>query len=399
METKTVTCKAFTKAVDVENRTVEQIVSVFGNVDLGKDRVIAGAFAKSLDEWNASDDVLSAYFSHQWEDPFANLGGVIESAELLPGDSRLPNDRVVTEDGKTLRELGGLLVKYQFDPEGKNPFADQVFWLLSERRITQASFAYDVVDSKRNSDGTTDLLELKLHEVGPTLLGMNPATTLLASSRKSIIELAEMSGLSEEQVQSVMEAASKSAVETTESEAAAKSAVSFVGSIEERQSQIAELASGWAEDSNVANGGLFACYLEATFSDRAVFMVEGWDDPYGQGKYFEASIVDNDDGTISLGDPTEVVIEQSTRPKSFASSSACDLVHVMHARKQQTTAKRKEAATLSNQDEGAITDQVTSEARKGNEKGTTPEVKTTSEDNAGEAERLRMEAEFLLLEV
>jgi HK97 family phage prohead protease len=153
----TKTVRAFTKAVDVEARTVEQIVSVFENVDLGKDRVKTGAFVKSLERWTSAGDPIPAIWSHMWDNPFAHIGAVIESKELPAGDPLLPEE---------ISELGGLWVKYLVDEE---PFADKVLDLLSKRRVREASFAYDVVEEKRNSDGTTDLIELEIIEVGPTL--------------------------------------------------------------------------------------------------------------------------------------------------------------------------------------------------------------------------------------
>lgn len=400
MNMKTLTVKAFTKAVDEEARTVTQIVSVFGNVDLGKDRVIAGAFTDTLAAWKSSEDVLSAYFSHQWDNPFANIGSVIDAEQLLPGDERLPDDVIVTEDGKSLRDLGGLMTTYKFDEAGLNAFADQVFYLLKERRITQASFAYDVVENKRNSDGTNDLIKLNLLEVGPTLLGMNPATTTL--SRKDV---AQLFGIDESLLDSKdlnhtfipsADDASKCTLCGKTARAVAHimrlsddvdnhglKAVSFAGSLEERQQQVYELGRSWAQENDIGNGGFFGVYLEATFTDTAIFLVEGWSDPYGEGIYFEASIVDNEDGTISITDPTEVIVEQSVRPKSRAKMLA-------------SIARGKEAATLSSQEKS--TDGTNPEAGNGNGEGENPEGESKPE-NTGEAERARLEADALLLDV
>jgi hypothetical protein len=412
MKTKRVTCRAFTKAVDLEARTAEQIVSVFNNVDYGKDRVNFGAFAETLAKWNNSANVLPAYFSHKWDDPFSNIAAVIYSEELAPGDERLPDDEIVTDDGKTVRDLGGLLVKYQFDDAGINPTGDFVLHLLDQRRIYQASFAYDIEDQKRNSDGTNDLLKLSLIEVGPTLLGMNSATTLLAS--KSIEQLAKDSGLTEDQVTAVVNAAEKDIIHSfiaseedatkcafcgktmramahimrlsDDNEHGTKSAgVSFTGSYEERQRALLELGRGWALSNDVGNGGFYCIYLEATYADRAVFLVEGWNDPYGEGLYYETSIIDNADGSISISDPLEVVVEATVVPKR-------------RQKNLDSTTRRKTAATIEDQDEGKITETANPEASNGNGEGDNPEVETTSEDDAGEAERLQLEAEAMLLE-
>lgn len=134
------------------------IVSVFGNVDLGGDRVMPGAFDKSLAKWQESGDPIPVIWNHQWDNPLAHIGAID------------PADAVETDEG--------LMVKGTLDLD--NAFAAQVHRLLMERRVKELSFGYNVVDAKRAKDGALDLLELDLIEVGPTLKGMNPDTSLLA---------------------------------------------------------------------------------------------------------------------------------------------------------------------------------------------------------------------------
>lgn len=140
------------------------VVSVFNNVDSVGDMVMPGAFSKTLDEWKASGDSIPIYWSHQMQDPDYNIGYVEEAAE--------------TEQG--LEILG------QLDLEAQTSKAPQVYRLLKGRRVTQFSFAYDVIDgSPVDHDGekVNELRELKLYEVGPTPIGANPATELLAVKR------------------------------------------------------------------------------------------------------------------------------------------------------------------------------------------------------------------------
>lgn len=134
---------------------VEMLVSIFGNVDLIGDRVVKGAFQKSLADWNQSGDPIPFIWSHNWDDPNAHIGKVIKAQE--------------TDQG--------LLVRAQLDLD--QAFAAQVYRLLKERRVKEASFAYDVVKEKRAKDGANDLMQLNLIEVGPTLKGMNPETALV----------------------------------------------------------------------------------------------------------------------------------------------------------------------------------------------------------------------------
>lgn len=135
---------------------VQAYVSIFGNTDLQGDRVVKGAFKKSIERWRASGDMPPVVFSHSWQDPWHHLG-------------------VVTHMEETDK---GLRVEYELDVD-ENPVARQVHRLLSQRRITEHSYAYDVLDSRPGDDGATELLELSLIEVGPTLRGANPDTELL----------------------------------------------------------------------------------------------------------------------------------------------------------------------------------------------------------------------------
>lgn len=133
------------------------LVSVFGNVDLQGDRVMPGAFDNTIAQWKASGDPIPIIWSHDWQDPFAHIG-------LVTGVQ-------ITTAGLVL--------------SGKNdidkPFAKQVNDLLVARRVTQWSFAYDVINEQRAKDGANELLELALIEAGPTLMGANSSTNTIAA--------------------------------------------------------------------------------------------------------------------------------------------------------------------------------------------------------------------------
>lgn len=164
MKVKTATLSHF-KALDDEaggepEGTFEAIVSVFGNVDYAGDRVVKGAFAKSLDTWKTSGDPIPVVWSHQWADPEMHIGEVLDSEERDEG----------------------LWVKAQLDV-ADDPVAAKVWRLLSKRRVREFSFAYDVLDEKQQN-GANELLELDVIEVGPTLKGMNPDTALLEAKTR-----------------------------------------------------------------------------------------------------------------------------------------------------------------------------------------------------------------------
>lgn len=147
------------KAVDADSGIFEAIVSVFGNKDSYGDVVMPGAFANTLAEWESKGDPIPVYFSHRMDDPDYNIGYVLEAKE--------------TDQG--------LWVKAQLDIADPTPTskAPQVHRLLKGRRITQFSFAYDVISDKKVGD-VNELHEMKLYEVGPTPIGANQETELLA---------------------------------------------------------------------------------------------------------------------------------------------------------------------------------------------------------------------------
>jgi HK97 family phage prohead protease len=148
----------------------EAIVSVFGNKDLGGDIVRPGAFSKALKMWEASGDPIPVYWSHRMDDPTYNIGYVIEAKEIDGASAPMwANDAV--------RDNGGLYVKAQLDDYGMGA---HVAKLLKSRRVRQFSFSYDVIDERKTAEGN-ELLELFPHEIGPTPLGMNPATELLSA--------------------------------------------------------------------------------------------------------------------------------------------------------------------------------------------------------------------------
>ncbi|MFV8127535.1 HK97 family phage prohead protease [Streptomyces syringium] len=136
------------------------LVSVFGNEDSAGDVVMPGAFADDLARWKNSGDPIPVIWSHDWGDPFSHIGSVTEAKETP----------------------AGLLVTGQLDLA--NPKAEQVFRLLKGRRVTQFSFAYDILDGgwgEREGGEVYELRKLKVHEVGPCLVGANQETELLAA--------------------------------------------------------------------------------------------------------------------------------------------------------------------------------------------------------------------------
>jgi HK97 family phage prohead protease len=160
---------------DLADGEIIALVSVFGNVDSFGDVVIPGAFSKSLIEWETRGDPIPFIWAHDWTDPFSHIG-VIRGAEETDA---------------------GLRVRAFISPEERdlNAKAAQVYRLLKNRRVTQFSFAFDIIDgafAERDGREVYELRELKIHEIGPCLLGVNQETELIAAkaSRLSSLEAA-----------------------------------------------------------------------------------------------------------------------------------------------------------------------------------------------------------------
>lgn len=162
-ETKTFTAEVkAAPAGSPDAGTFTAVVSVFGNIDRGGDRVMPGAFTKTLAEWAAKGDPIPVIWSHEWDDPFANVGFVEDARETDVG----------------------LEVKGRLDID--RDFAAQVNHLLVTRRVTQFSFGYFPTNFAYVEDPTygtvREIYEVELFEVGPTLVGMNQDTELVEAA-------------------------------------------------------------------------------------------------------------------------------------------------------------------------------------------------------------------------
>jgi HK97 family phage prohead protease len=132
--------------------------AVFDNIDSYGEVIRGGAFMDTLAEKAASGDPFPVIFQHNWADPFANIGTVLEIKE----------------------NAGALLYKGKVDLD--NPFAAQVYRLMKGRRIVQQSFGFDIIEAGwATVDGQEvyEITKVKLYEVGPCLVGVNQSTKLL----------------------------------------------------------------------------------------------------------------------------------------------------------------------------------------------------------------------------
>ena len=246
------------KALPDEGEGVfEAYVSIFGTVDLGGDRVVKGAFQKSLERWKASGDPIPIIFNHEWGNLDAHIGYVD------------PKD--VVEDAKGLRVKRGVL------DVTDSPAAARVWQLMKERRLKEFSFAYDIMPGggKLNTeDHAYDLTELDIIEIGPTLKGMHPDTELVA----------------------------------------VKAWVELTGSVEELQDGLRDASRAWAVET-YGEDKVEWVTLEATYSDSALFSVYFTD---GSDQAFYEAPFTAEDGTVELGEPKPVEVQAQIVEKARA---------------------------------------------------------------------------------
>ena len=138
--------------------------SVFGNIDSYGDVVVKGAFAETIVEWAESGNTIPLLFGHNMSDPDYNVGSVLKAVE----------------------DDHGLLVTGEFDME--SPKGPQVYRLVKGRRLSQLSFAYDVIEAANGSvDGKDALLltKLKLYEVSLVSMPANSRAKVTVVKSKS----------------------------------------------------------------------------------------------------------------------------------------------------------------------------------------------------------------------
>ena len=148
------------------------IAAVFGNVDAIGDRVMPGAFAKTLSEGAKRCKHL---WNHSYQHP--PIASIVELREL--SRSELPSDVLEKSPDAT----GGLLVKREYYDVD---LANWILQAIDAGDINEMSFAYDTIQSSTRTEPTPEdpnktrevreLLELKLYDTSDVLWGCNFAT-------------------------------------------------------------------------------------------------------------------------------------------------------------------------------------------------------------------------------
>lgn len=165
LEHKTVGVKGM-NVVSADEGIVETIISVTGVVDNVKDRIMPGAYQKTLAKRKPK-----GVWSHDWDTPVSKT---LEVRELMPGDKELPKSMPSGEPWP--KGAGALKVKTQFNLEtqrGREAYSDVVFFGEEQ----EWSIGYNVpvggakVDSK---SGVREIGMLELYEYSPVLFGAMP---------------------------------------------------------------------------------------------------------------------------------------------------------------------------------------------------------------------------------
>ena len=124
------------------------------------DVVAKGAFIDSIKQWKDSGNVMPVLYGHRMDDPDYNIGGVTDMGE----------------------DDHGWWIRGSFDMD--SPKAAQVYRLVKEHRLTQLSFAFDVLDEGevKLDDGTVanELRKLQVYEASFVPVGANQDTGVAA---------------------------------------------------------------------------------------------------------------------------------------------------------------------------------------------------------------------------
>lgn len=166
---------------EAQGRVRTGIAAVFGNIDSYGDRVMPGAFAKTIAEGARRCRHL---WNHSYEHP--PTASIIELREI--GREELPSEVLEKSPDAT----GGLVVKREYyDTELSN-------WILAaidKGDINEMSFAYDTIQASvrtvpdphdpEKSVEIHELTELRLYDTSDVLWGCNWAT--VANGAKNLV--------------------------------------------------------------------------------------------------------------------------------------------------------------------------------------------------------------------
>jgi len=146
-------------------RVRKGICAVFGNIDDWHDRIMPGAFRKTISEGRQRA-------KHLWNHDFSTppIAKIVELKELSRDE--LPDEVLDFAPEAT----GGLMVAREYY---KNDLSNWILEAIDAGDIDEMSFGYDVLAdtiSEENDCKIRNLVELRLYDTSDVLWGMNPAT-------------------------------------------------------------------------------------------------------------------------------------------------------------------------------------------------------------------------------
>lgn len=124
------------------------------------DVVAKGAFADTIAEWKDSGNTLPGLYGHRMDDPDYFVAEAIDQGE----------------------DDHGWWIKGRFDMD--SPKGPQVYRLVKGKRISQLSFAFDVIESGKaegeDGEAVNELRKLKVYEFSFVPVGANQDTSVVA---------------------------------------------------------------------------------------------------------------------------------------------------------------------------------------------------------------------------
>lgn len=166
-----------------ENGEVTAYVSIYGNADSYNERVVYGAFARSLEK-----RLPKGIAHHNWEKSIAKT---LEATEVQAGSNELPD---------AIKEFGGLRIRAKFNleltPAGTpaNPDAYRTWSDMKAGILDEFSIGFVPIQTKVVSDGVLELTEIDLYEWSVVLVGANDKTLIQQMKSKAFSKQSEALG-------------------------------------------------------------------------------------------------------------------------------------------------------------------------------------------------------------
>ncbi len=256
------TFPSFVKEIDEEQGVVTHLVAIIGNVDEGGDRIMPGAFTKTLNERGLRVKVLD---QHGMDSVTRVVGKPISLRGVGLGE--LPPEVLERAPDAT----GGLLAttKYAIDTtRGRD-----VFRLVKGGYAPESSIGYDAIrtefvkedgpDSKERT--VRELKELRLWEYSNVVFGMNLATDVLsAKDAKPAPDVTENAirirvrppgEFQEDSFRTISIGAEDNGIQATVGKLEGEDGMTVQAYIFDREQWDVEEAQAWVDEHEKANSG------------------------------------------------------------------------------------------------------------------------------------------------